>query len=294
MDIGDWETTRGLNETYRQIRELDLEQNVAELSSFGFTVVPPDKVAAQGFAGRMLDGVLGVVEQRTGIRPDPGTGERASAASLDELPRPMDEHFWLVFEDQVFRDALLNPVALALASFLVGQSCVLSVDSALIKGPTMTPLYLHCDEKAPGPFPAYAQFCNTTWLLTDYSKDNGALCFVPGSHRWGRHPTPEERFNLDQAVPVEAPKGSLVVWGGNMWHGAFPRTNPGLRVSMLFGYARYYQRPAENFRERVTKEMLDANSPRFAKLMGQDVWMGFEAEGPDQAKIMLRPTGLYD
>ena len=39
MKIRDWPATVGLNESYRRIRELGLECNIAELEAFGFTVI---------------------------------------------------------------------------------------------------------------------------------------------------------------------------------------------------------------------------------------------------------------
>ena len=75
---------------------------------------------------------------------------------------------------------------------------------------------------------------NTNWLLTDYTKDNGALCIVPGSHKLCRHPKQGE--GVEDAVPVEAPAGSVCVIHGNLWHGAFPRINPGLRITIVADY----------------------------------------------------------
>lgn len=80
-----------------------------------------------------------------------------------------------------------------------------------------------------------------TPLLSDYNRDNGALCFIPGSHKFMRPPTPGENLGYgDQTqaevlaklakreplgdlgvtdpegvVAVDAKKGSLVVWHGN-------------------------------------------------------------------------------
>ena len=58
-------------------------------------------------------------------------------------------------------------------------------------------------------------------MLTPCTKDNGALAVVPGSHRLARQPMPGE--GIDQAVPVEAEVGSLILWHGGTWHGAFRR-----------------------------------------------------------------------
>jgi ectoine hydroxylase-related dioxygenase (phytanoyl-CoA dioxygenase family) len=291
MQIGDWESSKDLNELYREIRSLGLEQQLAELDNFGFTVVPPEKIAPPEFVDHLRDAVLRVSEQRTGVPADLETG--ASHAADD---RPMHDFHWMLFEDPIFEEALLNPVGLALSTYLVGASCALSISTGLIKGPGPHPFAIHCDNNGhiPAPFPPYAQMCNITWLLSDYCEDNGALCFVPGSHKWGRYPTPPEATDFGRAVPVEAPPGSLVAWGGNMWHGAFARKAPGLRIALVFAFARPYMRPAQPYEQHVTKEMLDRNPPRFAKLMGQDNWMGFEAEGPDRRKVALMPRSLYD
>ncbi len=85
----------------------------------------------------------------------------------------------------------------------------------------------------PAPYPAYAQVANATWLLTGYDRDAGALSFWPGSHKFCRPATSRETTGVERFVPVTAPAGSLVVWHGNTWNGAFPRRTPGLRVNLL-------------------------------------------------------------
>ena len=50
---------------------------------------------------------------------------------------------------------------------------------------------------------------NSTWCLTEYTLEGGALAWVPGSHREGKPAPPPER--VKDAVPAEAPKGSVIV-----------------------------------------------------------------------------------
>ena len=135
----------------------------------------------------------------------------------------------------------------------------------------------------PPPFPLYAQYANATWLLSDYSEEGGSLCFVPGSHLLCRQPGPGE--GLDRIVAVEAPMGSLVLWHGNTWHGAYRRQAKGLRMAIAFLYARRFLLTREPYREDVTKEQLDRNPPRFATLMGQEILAGWRAEGPDYSRL---------
>ena len=58
MQFGEFRNTEALNSTFRRIRELGLEQNVFELDTYGFTVVPPDRVAERAFFERVRSTVL--------------------------------------------------------------------------------------------------------------------------------------------------------------------------------------------------------------------------------------------
>ena len=65
-------------------------------------------------------------------------------------------------------------------------------------------LGLHCDQGAnPLPWGHTALTANATWCLTDYTEEDGALAYVPGSHKSNAHPGPTAR---NQAVPAFAPR----------------------------------------------------------------------------------------
>jgi hypothetical protein len=263
------------------LTDLDLWRHAAELDVVGYTVLPPEKAAPAGFIEKVRDQVLAVAEQRDGRAVDVDAGSSHLNKRLPNYP-------YLLFEDPIFEELLMQPTALTLVTRLLGMSCVLSASNALIKGPSVREdvldIPLHSDtEGHPPPFPTFAQYANATWLLTDYTKEGGALCFVPGSHTLCRQPGPGE--GLDQAVPVEAPMGSLVVWHGNTWHGAYPRRVEGLRIGLAQLFARRYLLPREPYRDDVTKEHLDRNNERFATLMGQDIVAGWRAEGPDYSRV---------
>ena len=120
---------------------------------------------------------------------------------------------------------------------------------------------------------------NTNWILTDYTKDNGAFCIVPGSHKLCRHPKPGE--GIEDAVPIEAEAGSVLVFHGNVWHGAFPRINSGLRLSVNAYYCGRHFRAQEDFHGRISEEMLARNNARFRALVNYDDPWGFtDKRGP--------------
>jgi len=290
VEIGDWRSTRHLNHLYQQIREMGLETNLAELDAFGFTIIEPGVAAPLSWVDALREKVLEVANRRTGVVHDIETGAHGT---LDYIqPRSKHQYIlqYLLLEDPIFQQAVCNPYILALQTYMLGFDCRLSSLTSIVKwaedsgyGPT---LGLHADTyvKHSLPIGKDTHTGNSAWLLTDYTKDNGALCVVPGSHRHGRQPNTALLEGVQDAIPIEAPAGSLVVWNGNIWHGAFPRTNPGLRLVLTMYFGRSYLQVQEDYRTNITPEVLDSNPKRLAALLGLASPLGWTSElGADYA-----------
>ena len=58
-------------------------------------------------------------------------------------------------------------------------------------------------------------------------------------------------------------------------------------------FCRQYIAPQENYRDRVTPEILERRKdhPLFATLMSQETCYGWEEEGPDMEKVRANPAG---
>lgn len=252
-----------------EIARLNLWQAVTELEINGFTVIPAEQVAPPEFAASVREALLETSAKDTGVMPDAIAGSThknvLSRHGQVELIEP------LVHRDLLFQQALLNERALALVTYLLGESCGLLSSSGQIKGPGKHYLPLHCDQGltfGPEPFPLTAHVCNAVWVLSDYNAENGATCFVPGSHKLCRNPTEAETKDLSLYIPLEVKAGSILVWHGNTWHGAVPRTSPGLRLGII----QYFGRGHKNygrFASLFTEEQYAALPPRFSKLMGR-------------------------
>ena len=304
---------------WNDICELGLQSYVADLDAKGYCIVPPEIANPNNLSGRLLEALLNVAERRNGERPDVVTGathaykpallhgydsarygkdgteieagkEEANPARLkqdDAVDSPFGDGMALIFnEDEVFAEAVMNPPLVALVTYLVGYSAVLSSMGCWMKGPCRSNFALHSDSGLPNPLPAQAYQAQCTYVLTDFDRENGATCIVPGSHKWCRKPTSHEATlklyeegGRDQAVVLEAPPGSLILWHGNTWHGAFNRVAPGLRVSMTVYFVRQFIRPLEDYVGRVPQKLLDRYGPRFAMLLQQGCVPGFSSQG---------------
>ncbi|MEM7016569.1 MAG: phytanoyl-CoA dioxygenase family protein [Pseudomonadota bacterium] len=260
MEIEDWESAESMPMLYRELQALDLLSNIAELETFGFTVIPPEKVAPPEFHEAVKDALIRVVERRFGSLEQAGNRWQ----DTNDLLR------FVLFEDPIFEKVVMLPAALGLIQYLVGTNCTLSLCDGWIKGPGEGRTRVHCDwtDATRKAFPPEPNHANINYLLTDYSKAHGGIGFVPGSHKWRRMPSNEESNAwANKLHPIEAPAGSIVLWGDHTWHGSFPRTTPGHRLMVLCEYARPRLQMEEPFRETVTQEMLDRNPIRFSGLM---------------------------
>ena len=242
-----------IDRAWNEICRLGLQTYVADLDAHGYTVIPPEIATPNGLAERMLEAVLDIAERRNGERPDLETGSthahlgiettatrRAKGRPKGRLPTgqaashkgdsPLGDLMQSILpEDPVFEESLMNPVLLAMATYLCGYGVVLSAMGCWMKGPNETTFTMHTDSGGtPEPMPAHAYTCQCAYVLTDYNRENGSTCFVPGSHKWGRKPKgreaillPYEEGGAEQAVPSVAKAGSMLVWHGHTWHGAF-------------------------------------------------------------------------
>ncbi len=72
MKIEDWESASSMPMLYRKLQQLGLESNIAKLEAFGFTIVPPEKVAPPEFHEAVQKALVRVVTDRFGPLEESG------------------------------------------------------------------------------------------------------------------------------------------------------------------------------------------------------------------------------
>jgi hypothetical protein len=290
MKIEDWPSAKQLPALYRELKQLDLLEHLAELEAFGYTVLPPEKVGPPEQLETAKQTVLRVACERKNCKVE----------ELEELYSDGQELLrFILWDDPFFEKLVLHPAALGLIQWLVGTDCILSLCNAWVKGRGNARTAIHADwaqfEMPTMAVEAYG--ANFNYLLTDYSKEDGGLSFVPGSHRWRRMPSGDEAaYWSENAQAVEAPAGSMIIWGDHTWHGAYPKTTEGLRLMILGMYNRPHMQTQEAYRQTVTNEALARNPKRFARLMNVYNAMPW-GKSPDYGKAANAPQGylsLFD
>jgi ectoine hydroxylase-related dioxygenase (phytanoyl-CoA dioxygenase family) len=153
--------------------------------------------------------------------------------------------FNLISRGPRFRDLVLHERALGCVEAILGDGFLLSGTTSMHIGPGETGQLLHPDDgmvSLPRPHPA--TMVTTLWALSDFTADNGATRFIPGSHtRPAPIPTPEEE---SEAVAAEMPAGSMLILHASLWHGGGPNTTAdteryGLSIQYVAGWCRQQQ-----------------------------------------------------
>ncbi|MEV4614266.1 phytanoyl-CoA dioxygenase family protein [Kitasatospora sp. NPDC049258] len=279
-DEGHRPLTDGLGEL--RARLAPLERHVVDLDVLGYTVI--ENALSPSALADLRGGLLSAAAEDDAARGGAAPVDLRSGAGHRD--RTQEVVMLLTRGGRAYEELLVRPEPLQLITYLLGRNRVLSSMTGYVKGPGSTGLGIHSDTAyVPDPVAPYAQLANVNYCLSDYTRADGCLRIVPGSHRYGHRPRGD--LAAESAVPVEAPAGSAIVFHGNTWHGAHPRTNDGLRLTVSVLFARSYLRPQEHYGPALTPGFLDRNPPIVRDLLGLDLPTGWStpAEAADVVRL---------
>jgi ectoine hydroxylase-related dioxygenase (phytanoyl-CoA dioxygenase family) len=170
--------------------------------------------------------------------------------------------------------AAVHPLVLGVATRLLGWH-QLSAPTGIRIGPGEAAQPLHRDQTIYPLPPDFADVVlNTMWALDDFTEVNGATVLVPGSHRWGdRIATPEEA-----TVTAVMPAGSVLFYGGKLWHGGGANVSDRPRLGVILEYACSWLRQQETHLLAVPHEVAATLDPQLQELLGWNIhppFMGY-------------------
>jgi ectoine hydroxylase-related dioxygenase (phytanoyl-CoA dioxygenase family) len=112
---------------------------------------------------------------------------------------------------------------------------------------------------------------NTMWALDDFTVENGATRIVPGSHHWvDRRPGPD-----DEIVDAVMPAGSVIVYGGKVFHGGGANCTAMPRLGVILEYVSAWLRPQETHLLAVPKPVVAGLPERLQELLGYNIYPPF-------------------
>ena len=137
---------------------------------------------------------------------------------------------------------------------------------------------VHIDSHLPTTNPNLTTDAVAMICLDDFTKNNGATKIWPNSHLSGiriHHDKAKFKKFKKKPIFVEAPKGSIVIFLGQLWHQIGKNINNKRRWGILIHYKRWWIKPSTDFTRcgkniykllnRKQKELFGFNSivPRF-------------------------------
>jgi ectoine hydroxylase-related dioxygenase (phytanoyl-CoA dioxygenase family) len=127
----------------------------------------------------------------------------------------------LINKDPIFDVCISHPRVLAAVSHVLKGNLHFSSLNGRASLPGQGLQALHCDYGEAAQGEDY-RVCNSIWLLTDFTEENGATRVVPGTHRSGAQPQDvldDPKAAHPDEVQLCAPAGTVVVFNSHLWHG---------------------------------------------------------------------------
>ena len=239
----------------------------------------PAASASQDVAQRLTDDGYVII---TGMMDDDGV--RAARADLDRVLRTTrtgrnsfegfdtQRVYALFAKTRMFDQAATDPLLLGVLDRVLSHY-QLSAPVGIRIGPGEQAQILHRDDSIyPLPEPHPPVVVNTMWPLDEFTTENGATRFIPGSHRWepGRRPTADDE--VEQAVMSP---GSAMFYLGSLWHGGGANRTGQPRLGVILEYAAGWLRPQENHCLAVPREIAAGLPERLQELLGYNIYPPF-------------------
>jgi ectoine hydroxylase-related dioxygenase (phytanoyl-CoA dioxygenase family) len=185
----------------------------------------------------------------------------------------------LLDKGEVFERMVQHPVVMRIVGAFLGDAFIMGSVAAnriLPGGPGQEPHidYPYWDLYQQGSFPiginsSFPLNAQATVLLDDFTAENGATAYWPGSQKTLAYPDDDDGFNANAARQTGR-AGDCVVFNGMVWHCAMPNHSAADRTGVLVEYLAKFVTPLEDQKRGVRQEVVDRASPMLRQLMGLD------------------------
>jgi ectoine hydroxylase-related dioxygenase (phytanoyl-CoA dioxygenase family) len=228
---------------------------VRQLSEEGFAVVP-----------RVIDGVTASVMRAALIQ-----AIEKQDSDWGETPNYTDKNMVhnLMMHDSVFVRLLSNLVMHSYLSAALDQFCILyayTSSSIPAKGTNFSSR-VHVD--SPRFIPGYTTNAGFIVALDDFSDENGATYFLPGSHLFDSVPTDDEFFAKAKRAYPRA--GDGIIFNARTFHFGGANHTDRTRHAVTLNVCRSFMRQRFDYPRLMPQHMIDSMDDIGRRFIGYDV-----------------------
>ena len=190
-----------------------------------------------------------------------------------DLRRIQDQ--WMVLNvmlrDPEFMQLLVNPAVRAAVDRVLGATSILYafVTSSMPPSGTNYSHRVHVDSQRV--IPGYPTNVGVIVAFDDFTDENGATYFLPGSFERETPPTDEEF--MEQAVRVHPRAGDAVIFNARTWHLGGRNVTGAPRHAVTMNYVRSYMRQHFDFPKMISEADAATFSPELRRVLGYNVRM---------------------
>ena len=211
--------------------------------------------------------------------PEVASAKSSLKQVLDELPFGRNDFegfstrrvYALFAKTRAFDQAAINPLLLGVLDRVLGHY-QLSAPTGIQIGPGEKAQTLHYDASV---YPLPRDFgdvvLNTMWALDDFTVANGATRIVPGSHRWVDRKPAEG----DDVVDAVMPAGSVIFYGGKVFHGGGENQTDKPRLGVILEYVSVVATTARDPSARRAARTAATLPERLQELLGYNIYPPF-------------------
>jgi len=199
------------------------------------------------------------------------TEEQKAGNGHTYLKNDTAQRVWnLINKGEIFEEAIQHPKMLAAMEYLLGSDCTLSSFTVNILYPGAPDAGLHIDyplSALPTPRPSFPIVANSVWFLDDFTLENGATSYIPGSHK-RLEALPESSVEYSDKQQICGPRGSVLIVNGSIWHGSSENRTNSPRVALLGFFCRSILKPQQDHLKIVSDEVIERATPTLKRLLG--------------------------
>jgi ectoine hydroxylase-related dioxygenase (phytanoyl-CoA dioxygenase family) len=236
-----------------------LEQTLEEVHHAGFAVVT--NVVDSSFIEKTVAAMYRVQKQ---VQEEVGAARLKRAGELGVL-RLMPKY------DPFFLSFLEIPEVLSVIDRTVSKTAILHTQNGFIlpsfpKGEVPLIFQNSFHQDFPRVFNGYVASINIMFAVDEFSAENGATQFVPGTHQTVL--APELEYLNENAIAVECPAGSMLVFDSTLWHAAGSNTSGKDRLAINHQFTKSFIKQQIDYVRALGDAAVLAQKPRTQQLLG--------------------------